>query len=82
MTGANGPKKGFNMQAELSDKARAFLAKNPTVVGRVLGCNVYEHPTLGDEAPLLMITSEGQLRVLSFYELPSEDELALELSRI
>jgi hypothetical protein len=43
---------------------------------------VYEHPTLGDEAPLLMITSEGQLRVLSFYELPSEDELALELSRI
>jgi hypothetical protein len=80
MTEANGPQKGFNMQAELSDKAQAFLAKNPTLMGRVLGCNVYEHPTLGDESPLYMITQEGNLQRLSYYELPSAEELALELS--
>jgi hypothetical protein len=70
------------MQDKLSDKARAFLARKPTLVGRVLGCNVYEHPTLGDESPLYMVTSEGQLRILAFYELPSEDELSRELSRV
>jgi hypothetical protein len=76
----HGPKKGFNMQAELSDKARAFLAENPTLVGRVLGFKIYEHPTRGDESLLYLITQEGNLKRLSYYELPSAEELALELS--
>jgi hypothetical protein len=68
------------MQAELSDKARAFLAENPTLVGRVLGFKIYEHPTRGDESLLYLITQEGNLKRLSYYELPSAEELALELS--
>lgn len=69
------------MQDKLSDKARAFLERKPTLIGRVLGYAFYESPTYGDEAPMLMITPEGKLKHTEFYELPSADELSIELSR-
>ena len=64
------------MQDKLSDKARAFLAKNPTLIGRVLGHAFYESPTYGDEAPLLVVTPEGKLKRTGFWELPSAEELS------
>lgn len=58
----------------VSDKAKAFLAKNPTLIGRVNGTDFYEHPTLGDESPLIMVMPSGELRRSEHWELPSADE--------
>jgi hypothetical protein len=63
------------MQDNLSDKARAFLAKNPTLIGRVLDHSFYEDPQHGDEAPMIMITPEGKLKRTEFWDLPSAEEL-------
>lgn len=59
----------------LSDKAKSFLAKDPTFIGEVKGHKYYEHPTLGDESPLIEITPKGKVRISEFWELPSEYEL-------
>jgi len=60
---------------DLSDKARAFLAKNPTHIGTVLGVDYFEHPTLGDEAPLVMIGTDGKVRHSDHWDLPTAEEL-------
>ena len=54
-----------------TDKARAFLAKNPTLIGRVLGVDLYESPTYGDESPLIAITPDGRVKKTDHWELPS-----------
>lgn len=59
----------------LSDKAKAFLAKSPTHIGTVSGRAYYEHPTLGDESPLIEITPEGKVRVSEWYDLPRPCDL-------
>ena len=59
----------------LSDKAKAFLDRKPTYIGTVSGYRFYEHPTLGDESPLVMITLEGKVRVSTFWELPDAFEI-------
>ena len=54
----------------LSDKAKAFLSKNPTLIGTVAGHRFYEHPDLGDESPLIEITPAGKVRRSEFWEVP------------
>jgi hypothetical protein len=61
----------------LTEKAKAFLAKNPTAIGTVAGHKFYEHPTLGDESPLIVITPDGNVQVSDFWELPTREELGL-----
>ena len=57
----------------LSDKAKAFLAKDPVIIGNVGGVDYYESPVHGDEVPLLIIV-DGKVRSSGFYELPSLEE--------
>lgn len=57
-----------------TDKAKAFLAKNPTLIGRVHGVDLYESPTMGDESPLIAVTPMGRLKRTEHWELPSRDE--------
>lgn len=59
------------MNKPTTENAVAFLAKNPTFIGRVNGTDLYEHPVYGDEAPLVAITSDGKKRATTDYELPS-----------
>lgn len=39
--------------------AEKFLAYNPTLLGSVYGWKLYEHPTKGDEAPVIAICPKG-----------------------
>ena len=55
-------------------RANKFLAKNPYFVGEVAGVKFYEHPTLGDESPLVSI-KDGVLKHTEFYELPRKCDL-------
>ena len=59
----------------LTDNAKAFLALKPALVGMVAGNHFYEHPTLGDESPLVMITHDGRKKLSSFWDLPTTGEL-------
>ena len=61
-----------------SPKTVRFLNANPTLLGTVAGFPLYEHPTLGDEAPMLTIVN-GDLRRTSFYDLPSAAEMLAEV---
>lgn len=63
------------MTATLSDKARTFLAKKPTLIGCVAGHRFYEHPTYGDESPLIMITPDGKVKRSDHWELPAIEDL-------
>jgi hypothetical protein len=58
------------MNKPTTEKARAFIAKNPTLIGRVNGVDLYEHPTKGDESQLVAITADGRLRPTDCWELP------------
>jgi hypothetical protein len=62
------------MAQHLFPKAAAFMAKNPTLIGRVGDCNFYEHPTLGDEHALIAVTDEGKKVMTPFYDMPSFNE--------
>ena len=59
----------------LSDKAKTFLATKPYCVGAVAAHKFYEHPTRGDESPLLVIGPDGKLKLSDHWELPSVEEL-------
>ena len=59
---------------ELSEKAKKFLERNPTLIGEVCGAKFYEDPIFGDEATLLEITPKGRLCRTSWHDLPSEEE--------
>lgn len=61
---------------KLSLKARNFLSQRPTLVGAVLGYRFYEHPTRGDEAPLIAITPDGRVIPTDWWECPSMFEVA------
>jgi len=50
------------------------LVEQATHIGTVCGVPFYEHPSLGDEAPLLYITKAGSVRVSDYWELPDKDE--------
>lgn len=59
------------MNKPTTEKAKAFLAKNPTHLGRVHGVDLYEHPTLGDETTLVAITADGRVKHTDHWEVPS-----------
>lgn len=59
----------------LSDKARAFLAKKPTLIGRVAGIAFYEHPELGDESPLIAILKDGRVKRSPYWDMPDAIEV-------
>ncbi len=57
-----------------TENAVKFLAKKPTLLGRVNGVDLYEHPELGDESPLMAITPEGKVRRTDHWEVPTSAE--------
>jgi hypothetical protein len=61
------------MTKQLSDKAKAFLARKPTFIGTVNGIDYYEHPIYGDENPLVLIDRDGKVRDSAHWELPVEE---------
>jgi hypothetical protein len=62
------------MNKPKTEKAKR-LTSVATLIGSVCGVPFYEHPTLGDESPLLYITKDGRAKVSDFWEMPTVDEL-------
>ncbi len=54
------------MSIKYSDRAKRFLARNPTRRGVIY----YEHPARGDEHPLIGLKQDGTIFVSCHYELP------------
>jgi hypothetical protein len=57
-----------------TELAKAFLAKNPTLIVSRYGVDLYEHPTLGDEIELFAITRDGRLKHTDHWEVPSYED--------
>jgi hypothetical protein len=57
-----------------TEKAKAFMAHNPTFLGRVHGVDLYEHPAHGDESTLVAITADGRKKATGHWEVPSPDD--------
>lgn len=53
----------------------AFFAHNPTLIGIVADFKFWEHPTKGDEAPLIIENKAGQIGLSHWYELPDFAEI-------
>ena len=51
------------------------MARNPTLVGIVLGVRFYECAIHGDDAPLIAMT-DTQCGYSDFYDVPKDHELA------
>lgn len=62
------------MNIPTTDKAKRLVSQG-TLIGTVCGVPFYESPTGGDEVPLLYINKAGAVKMSSFWELPSYDEL-------
>lgn len=62
------------MNRPTTDKAK-HIAKEATLIAIINGVPFYEHPTLGDEVPLLYITKEGKVKRSEFYEVPELQDL-------
>ena len=60
---------------ELSAKATKLLSLNPTRIATVMGIKFYEHPTYGDESPLLAIVN-GKVKRTDFWETPETEDVA------
>ena len=59
-----------------------FMSHNPTLLASFGGYNLYKHPTLGDEAPIAMVTPSGILYNTGFFDLDDFDlELCKEIER-
>lgn len=58
------------MNKPTTPKAIRFMAKKPTYIGTVHGVDLYEHPVLGDESPLVAITPAGRVLSTEHWELP------------
>lgn len=62
------------MNKPTTEKATAFIAKNPTLICTVHGVDLYEHPSFGDESPLYAITKDGRLKRTEYWETPDAME--------
>ena len=60
---------------KLTEKAAKFLTRNPTLIGQVAGFYFYEDPSHGDEAPLIALTPNGEIKRSPFWELPDLGDL-------
>ena len=65
--------RGFDMT--LTDNAKTFLSKGPTLISSCAGFKFYECPTYGDEVPLKVITPDGNLKRTPFWESPSLEDV-------
>tara|TARA_R110000851_G_scaffold138443_1_gene275083 strand:- start:600 stop:812 length:213 start_codon:yes stop_codon:yes gene_type:complete len=54
--------------------AQKFLAQKPTLIVTVGGNKFYEHPVLGDEAPLICITHDGRKKKTDFWDADAAHE--------
>ncbi|UYA99004.1 hypothetical protein P9A54_gp19 [Xanthomonas phage vB_Xar_IVIA-DoCa10] len=70
------------MNKPTTEKAIAFLAKNPTYFGTVAGVDLYEHPTLGDESPIMAITADGRVKRTHCYCMSDARSEAPELRKL
>ena len=61
----------------LSDNAKKFKEHNPTYIGTMAGHKYYEDPIYGDEAPLKVITPEGELKTSIWWEMPDDVDYVL-----
>lgn len=61
----------------LTENAKKFLDRNPTLIGVVNGHKFYEHPELGDESDLIVITPDGRKMHSGFFEVPALEELPI-----
>ena len=59
--------------APLARHAAAFMAQNPTILGIIGDRTYYEHPILGDAAPMFYI-EDGRLRRSAFWDIESAHE--------
>ncbi len=57
----------------LSARANRIMAFNPTELMRIDGYVMYEHPLRGDEAPIYMLTPDGNLINTGEYDLDDFD---------
>ena len=57
--------------SNLSGKSAAFLAKNPTLLGTYKGVSYYEHPTKGDDHPMIEITADGRKLISDYWDMSS-----------
>jgi len=51
-----------------------FMSANPTLIGVVNGIRFYEHPTCGDEVPLVAV-SDDFCGLTDFWDLPEFEDL-------
>ena len=54
------------MKAEQSKLTKEFLARNPYKLFHREGCDIYEHPTLGEEGQMIAIV-DGKKRFLKMH---------------
>ena len=66
---------------DLSEKAKQFLAQQPTLLATIGGYGLYECPVYGDEGFIMAITPNGRLKRTGFIEIPIDDEI-LDLYRL
>ena len=57
----------------------AFLSHNPTLFGTFGGYSLFEHPTCGDTAPVIMITPSGDVIETCFWDMDDLNSAVLEL---
>tara|TARA_R110000822_G_scaffold204919_1_gene341541 strand:+ start:181 stop:396 length:216 start_codon:yes stop_codon:yes gene_type:complete len=58
-----------------------FFDKNPTLLMQIGDWKLWEHPILGDNAPIYMTTPSGNLINTGYYDLGDFDlQLCIELS--
>jgi len=50
-----------------------FLARNPSLIGVIMGVRFYECVIHGDEAPLIAVT-DTQCGYTDYYDMPKPDE--------
>lgn len=53
---------------------KKFLSFKPTKIGTVGGISFYEHPTMGDEFPLIALVGQSAVAT-EWWELPFRDEV-------
>ena len=58
---------------QLSEKAAAFMAKNPTKLGTIGNRVYYEHPEYGDEVPMFFIEN-GRLYKSAYWDMESASD--------
>lgn len=62
-------------------KLERFMSKGPTMLASYGDYKVWEHPTMGDTAPVFLSTPDGRLINTGFYDLGDFDlDLCVELS--